>query len=840
MKKIIMTLAVVICCTMTLWAQHISEQKAMERALEYMNSGKVSAKARRMAASPNGGRMKLKAIPVEAEKIYAFNCEGGGFVIASADSRALPVLGYSDSGSIDWEQMPANMRSWLKQYDEAIATLGNRKDFRDGELTAKPSYGQAANTAQQSRRAARKPVEPLIKTHWDQDAPFWDQVPTYQGPEPNLRDKQCYVGCVATAMAQVMNYWQWPNLVPNGLPDYDYHIQYNYQDYTWHLGALPPTRFEWEQMINDYNVWNSETSEYDPLGTDEQRKAVATLMRYCGQSIEMMYGPAEMGGSGAAYWNVAWALVNHFDYNAAQHIEHAFFPGIDEWEEVIYSELAAGRPVVYGGQSDSGGHSFVCDGYDVGGLFHINWGWSGGGDGYFALAVLNPYDNTSAGSGSSGIGYCIGENATIYTDPKMEPQPSKNGESAGRIYQYIPCRFDENQVATYYSFFEPANEQADFALGTMDSEGKLQPLFMSDEDFSTVVSYYVDIYGMFVVEIDTTMFTAGQTIDLYPMLRLRHPGEEWQIIPPMEQSVTVGRDAEGHFYIRPNQKTYDMQLTGVGITKGTGRLDERSDLTIRVRNYEESDYIRELYLCPLYLGHITPEEYGTAPVLAEGAFLKCGAYIPANGEADVTFSFVPEYGGTVVLCAYTENQYIGELPLELDNDTLTNYDPYLENKSYLSRDGDQWYWNVELADRIGVKMPHWVPSDNLGLRMRHNFNDELVMFVREDASLKEYLAALPDHIGTGNYTFTYQMPVDVSKPGKYFFDSYIAEVVNDELISFCCAKPHSFILEDLTRIGEVKSENGAGAVFDLQGRPLSGSPTRPGLYIQGNKKIFIR
>lgn len=840
MKKIIMTLAVVICCTMTLWAQHISEQKAMERALEYMNSGKVSAKARRMAASPNGGRLKLKAIPVEAEQIYAFNREGGGFVIASADSRVLPVLGYSDSGSIDWEQMPANMRSWLKQYDEAIATLGDRKDFRDGEITAKPSYGQAANTAQQSSRAARPPVEPLIKTHWDQAAPFWDQVPTYQGPEPNLRDKQCYVGCVATAMAQVMNYWQWPNLVPNGLPDYDDIIPYNNQEYTWHLDALPPTKFEWKLMLNDYDVWNAETKEYDPLGTDEQRKAVATLMRYCGQSIEMHYGPAELGGSWAYYWSVAWALVNHFDYNAAQHIEHIFFPGIDEWEEVIYSELAAGRPVVYGGQSDSGGHAFVCDGYDGGGLFHINWGWSGGGDGYFALAVLNPYDNTSAGSGSSGIGFCISENATIYTDPKMEPQPSKNGERAGRIYQYIPCIFNDIEVAAYYSFFEPDNEQADFAFGTMDAEGNLQPLFMSDEEFSTVVSYNESPNEHFVVAIDSTMFIAGQTIDLYPMVRFRRQGEEWQIIPPMEQSVTVGRDAEGHFFIRSNQKTYNMQLTGVGITKGTGRLDERSDLTIRVSNYGESDYIRDLYLRPLYLGHITPEEYGTAPVLAGGAFLTCGAYIPANGEADVTFSFVPEYGGTVVLCAYTDNQYIGELPLELDNDTLTNYDPYLENKSYLSRDGDQWYWNVELADRIGVKMPHWVPSDNLGLRMRHNFNDENVKIVREDASLKEYLAALPDHIGTGNYTFTYQMPVDVSKPGNYFFDSYIAEVVNDELISFCCAKPHSFILEDLTRIGEVKSENGAGAVFDLQGRPLSGSPTRPGLYIQGNKKIFIR
>ena len=839
MKKIMTTLAAVLCCWVTLCAQQLTEQQAMERALQYMNSGKASAKARRMAASPNGGRMKLKAIPVEAEKIYAFNMEGGGFVIASGDQRTLPVLGYSDSGSIDWARMPENMRSWLKQYDEAIATLGHRTDFKDGEQTV-TLHGQRTTTARQSRRAARKPIEPLIKTHWDQAAPYWDQVPTYQGPEPYLRNKQCYVGCVATAMAQVMNYWQWPNTVPYGLPDYDYNIEYNNQYYTWHLGALPPTRFEWELMINDYNVWNTETRQYDPLGTDEQRKAVATLMRYCGQSIKMMYGPAEKGGSSAFYWNVAMALVNYFDYNAAQHIEHTFFPGIDEWEEVIYGELAAGRPVVYGGQSDSGGHAFVCDGYDGGGLFHINWGWSGGGDAYFALAVLNPYNNTSAGSGSSGIGYCISENATIYTDPKMEPQPSKNGESAGSIYQYAPCRFFDTDVAAYYSFFEPNNEKADFAFGTMDAEGKLQPLFLSDEEYSTVVSYYVSSNGFFVVEIDSTLFTAGQAINLYPMLRFRHPGEEWQVIPPVEQSLTVGRDEDGRFFMRSNKKAYDMQLTGIGITKGTGRLDERSDLTIRVCNYEPSDYIGELYLVPVYLGHITPEEYYSASVLAQGSWLECGAYIPANGAADVTFSFVPEYGGTVIFVAYTDNRYIGELPLELDNDTLTNYDNYIENKSYLSRNGDQWYWNVELADRIGIKMPHWVPSDNLSLRVFCYFNNDIIKSVKEDTSLKKYLAALPDSIGTGNYTFTYQVPVDVSQPGEYQFDSFIAEVVDHELISYCCAKYYSFVVDDLTGIEEVKSENGAGALFDLQGRPLSGKPTRRGLYIQGNKKIFIR
>ena len=844
MKRLIPITFGVLCCSMSIWAQHISEQEAMERVLQYKNGRQSLAKAsRRIEASPNGRGMRLTAMPVEPEKVYAFNMEGGGFVIASGDQRALPVLGYSTTGSIDWEKMPENMRSWLKQYDEAIATLGNRTDFRDGELTITSSYGQNNTTAQPSRRDERMAVEPLIKTHWDQTAPYWDQVPYYQGPEPSLNYRQCYVGCVATAMAQVMNYWQWPNTVPNGLPDYDYNIQYNNQEYTWHLDALPPTKFEWGLMINDYNVWNEDTWENDPLGTDEERKAVATLMRYCGQSIKMKYEPAQKGGSSAAFRDVPWALVNYFDYNAAQHIERRFFPSIDDWEEVIYSELAAGRPVVYGGQSTNGGHAFVCDGYDGGGLFHINWGWSGDSNGYFSLSVLNPRNNSGAGSGNSGIGYCISENATIYTDPKMEPQPSKNSESVGSIYQYVPCKYDDNEVAAFFSFFGPDKEQADLAFGTIDAEGQLQPLFMSDEEESTVLPFNKINSNILSVDIDSTMFTAGQTIDLYPMLRFRHPGEQWQVIPPMEQSVTVGRNAEGHFFIHPNLKTYNMHLTDIGITRGTGRLDKRSDITIRFHNNESSDYVSNLYLVPLYLGHITPEEYGIAPVLAKGMEMKCGAYIPANGEADVTFSFVPEYGGTIVFAAYTENGYIGELPLEFNNDILSDYDDYVENKSYLSRDGDKWYWVVELSDRIGVKMSHLVPSDNLCLIMRYDLDDEQVELIKENTVLKEYLAGLPDNIGTGHYTFTYKMPVEISQPGDYFFISYIAEYVNEKMTSFSCTKSYDFTVNDLTGVEEVQGlrfkVQGSDGWYDLQGRLLPGKPTKKGIYIHNGHKISI-
>ena len=279
-----MTLIAVLCCWVTLFAQQLTEQQAMARALQYMNSNRSSANARRMAAPALRGSKALTPAPTEATKIYAFNIDGGGFVIASGDQRTLPVLGYSTTGSIDWSRMPENMRSWLKHYDEAIATLGNRTDFEDGEQTVTPSYGQATTTAQPSRRAGRVAVEPLVKTHWDQGEPYWNQVPTYQGADPSLLGKQCYVGCVATAMAQVMNYWQWPKTVPDGVPAYDFIDAYNKVTKTWHLGALPPTRFDWDNMADDY--YYLDAGKKQRLETTEaQDEAVATLMRYCGQSV---------------------------------------------------------------------------------------------------------------------------------------------------------------------------------------------------------------------------------------------------------------------------------------------------------------------------------------------------------------------------------------------------------------------------------------------------------------------------------------------------------------------------------------------------------------------------
>ncbi len=335
--KRLLSVIVLMSLAVGAWAQQISERQARDRALQFL-ANSATAKARGMVVADKQTTMAK----VGAKSIYAFNLDGGGFVIASGDSRALPVLGYSATGTIDWDNMPDNMQAWLKQYDEAIATLGDTKEFVDG-----------FSTFRAKTRGDRAAIKPLLKTHWDQLTPYWDKVPLYEGANPNWQGQKSPTGCVATAIAMIMNYHQWPKAACEPIPAYSITTAYENKEKEWEIDALPATTFDWGNMLDDYYV--------DGIlqATEAQQDAVATLMRYCGQSAMMWYSPEF---SGCDHQPVVEALVKYFGYKntvrAAKRISYT----IDGWEDLIYSELAEGRPVQYGGLTEYDGHSFVCDG----------------------------------------------------------------------------------------------------------------------------------------------------------------------------------------------------------------------------------------------------------------------------------------------------------------------------------------------------------------------------------------------------------------------------------------------------------------------------------------------
>ena len=652
MKKIfirIIVLTVVVMMANGAGAQQLTEQQAKERAMRYLDTHEkeIVSRSKGLARAGNpSDKERFISAKVEAKSIYAFNCDGGGYVIASADSRALPVLGYSDTGSIEWERMPENMRVWLKLYDEAIATLGNRQDFKDGDITDPASH---SGTLRQTRTIERAPIEPLIKTNWYQIVPYYNECPLYDGADSSLAGKRCMTGCTPTATAQVMNYYQWPKAITDSLPGYDIETVYKDEKKVWHIDALPPVTFAWEDMLDCYlEPRDGSWQPKEILGTEAQQQAVATLMRYCGQAMKTTYSPAGSATSTDAQYA---ALVKDFGYTAATQINFRTLYTIDEWEDIIYGELAANRPVLYNGYSESEGHSFICDGYDGDGLFHINWGWGGKDDGYFSLSVLNPHNNTSVGAGSSGIGFSINQGAIIYLDPMMGPQPSPD-EGKPELFQYEMSLEDDHTVRFTFGYRkdDAGTAAVDNALGIRNDDGEWTPAFMGDLNDSIIYSS-----NYMLVEVDSMAFQPGDSLRLYPMLRFRHgDNTQWQMIPPEEYSLVAGRTEEGTFYLPILLNECEgLECIGGAITKGAGVVGERSDVTVTIRNHNPKDYVGELFLVPYY----NNEE--------EGDKMLCGAYLRAEEESGVTFSFVPRHEGIVSLMLKSPSGYpVGSFTLE--------------------------------------------------------------------------------------------------------------------------------------------------------------------------------
>ena len=387
MKRTIVWLLALVMVTLV-QAEEITSQQALQQAQRFLQE-RATAKNRAQKATPQLTMAK------QVSGLYVFNmADNQGFVIVSNDDGVLPILGFSDSGHLDPDNMPTNMRAWLQGYADEIAWAREHKTF----TVAKTSTAPAARRAGSHITAA---IEPLMTTRWSQDSPFNDLCPEYASGH------RCATGCVATAMAQVMRYHEWPQGATSAIP------AYTTGSYGLSVSALPATTFDWDNMVDEYcRHWNGSYFVAIPSPTTAQATAVATLMQYCGSALGMDYGPE----SGANTDDVAKALRSYFDYNASttQFVSRSFYTTA-KWADLIYHELANKRPVVYGGTSSGGGHEFVCDGYKYESstdFFHINWGWGGMSDDYFVLSALDP-DAQGIGGSTSTDGYHFGQDAVI-------------------------------------------------------------------------------------------------------------------------------------------------------------------------------------------------------------------------------------------------------------------------------------------------------------------------------------------------------------------------------------------------------------------------------------------
>lgn len=347
-------------------AKAIAQRQAAMLGIEMDAEVAASAKAApRMSVS--------SAVSPSATCYYVFaNGEDKGFTIVSGDDRMPEVVGYSAQGTYDPDHLPANYVGFMKAYQETVEAL------LKGD--AQVSGGLAEARQWRAERASSAAVAPLLGgIKWNQMAPYNNMCPSYNGTN------RAVTGCVATAMAQVMMYYQYPKELKATIKAYTAK-SYGIQIPEISSGAT----YDWDNMLPDYSK-----SDYNSAQAD----AVAKLMYHCGAAVKMNYGPS----SGANVTPIILATYFGYDADLMQDLTRTVFT-LQQWMTLIDNELKAKRPILYSGQASDGGHEFVCDGSDGRGLYHINWGWGGYQDGYFDLTILQPQKG-GAGSGSAVDGY---------------------------------------------------------------------------------------------------------------------------------------------------------------------------------------------------------------------------------------------------------------------------------------------------------------------------------------------------------------------------------------------------------------------------------------------------
>ena len=313
--------------------------------------------------------------PAEWNELYVFvPSEGAGFVMIAGDDCVQPVLSYSATSRFPVEQMPAHVEAWIEGYRQDIAAHLKH-----------PGSPSSAVCALWQNPKSRKSGQagPLMTTTWNQRPYYNELCPLDEGGHQHT-----VTGCTSTATAQVMKFWNYP---PVGWGSHSYVHMWS--------GITLEARFD-----TTHYAWDLMPDFLDANSDHAAVMAVAQLMYHVGVAMDMGYGTT---GSGADVENRGFglppsaesALKTYFRYNPLLHSIHKNEYSERDWDSLMRHQIDLGQPVIYSG----GGHSFVIDGYDSTGLFHVNWGWGGLYDGYYALNQLRPSGYTDYSISASAI-----------------------------------------------------------------------------------------------------------------------------------------------------------------------------------------------------------------------------------------------------------------------------------------------------------------------------------------------------------------------------------------------------------------------------------------------------
>ena len=474
MQKLLLSLFLLIVSSGA-FAQHRSEQEAMQIAQEFFIS-KTAAHPSRLVAVPQTkvqakmtqNMAKSKKTPAQSSSCYIINDEANNrFVIVSADERMYKILGYSDSGLFDTEREPYALFELIDSYDRQSMLMDKNR--------ISPLYLAAEDNNQESLIVA-----PMITSKWGQSEPFNAACPIDKSYD---KDTLSVTGCIATALAQIINYWRQPARCQGGT--YSYFnplysgLQYLHFDYDSY-------EIDWDNLVDDYNG-----------ATEEQKAEVAKLMYACGVSVAMGYSA---DGSGTMDYNIPYALKRYFGYNPNVVYRNRDYYTRNEWHTMIMSELQAGRPILYAGYDENhrNGHEYILDGCDSKGLYHFNFGqaeyipswnllWSGIGDGYYRIDAVRP----------TFLGEEWGD-FSFYQSMICNISPNVVGEYEDTFYSDIFALIPKSNFSTTVCFAIQAScysSETNDSYATSDLFSGKIGVGLFDLDFNFVGSMYEDSFS---------------------------------------------------------------------------------------------------------------------------------------------------------------------------------------------------------------------------------------------------------------------------------------------------------------------------------------------------------
>lgn len=598
----------------------LSPEAALERA---MNSADAPARVRgaKSASTPRLLHTQLAADLQPA--LYLFDTSDA-FLLVSANDAAPALLGYGESGLPDADAIAPEFQWWMEEYGRQIdymVAAGSGSAEASPASSLQESSGRERVNPAQRKSASMAPVAPMLTTLWGQDAPFNDLCPL-------SGSQRTVTGCVATALAQILNYHQWP---PTGEGSHSYTTTSLGRTLSLNFANLT---FEWDKMLDTYNGSESSAS----------KQAVANLMYALGVASDMNYS---LTGSGANSYQAAIGLANYMRYQDGIVVySRNLFP-VAQWDETVYNELTQYGPVYYAGQSQDGGHAFVADGYDGNGFFHINWGWNGLSNGYFRLSALDP---SAQGTGGSSSGYNFDQE--IMTRLK----PEKPGDANQFVTPYMLCYgfgIDQSSatkgstISVSGSFFNLTSSTFSCTLGLRAVSTTGAEYFMNGSDVSNLEPFQG--FGGYYVAVGSNI--PNGTYLLHPTVR-GADGNYYDMGFPAGSKITMT--------VSGNRATFgNAQGTSISITNlapaSPLNIAGNYALSFNISNTGSADYVGSLF--PVFLNS------ANNPVLA-------GADYPvylASGESQAVNDYIsPWYvyngqspaAGTYWLCLADADGYI--------------------------------------------------------------------------------------------------------------------------------------------------------------------------------------